>query len=296
MTERDIKPNWDRIDRAITKEKRELLARKCVAIIGIGSLGSEVTRLLAIAGVGNFYLVDPDKLDSSNVLRHWADLRDIGKFKVAAVKHLIRQRNPDAHVRTIAKDARKVANDLGGADLAIITGLGSNGPQFQIAESLRQRGITVMETAIYDKGEGGEVFIVRPYEGPCYACFSTFLNRSINAEVRNGKIYCANVKPKQAPSFPALGIHINRIATIAADFAVEQLKNPEELKATNKNLIVFPNKRMLLGTRRSDGQEIYAEPLNARTYLVPKRPDCIVCSSDNTLSDISLDDLMGGRG
>ncbi|MCX6704648.1 MAG: ThiF family adenylyltransferase [Candidatus Woesebacteria bacterium] len=296
MKEQNRQPDWSRIDQAITKEKRELLATKNVAIIGIGSLGSEVARLLTIAGIGNFTLIDPDRLDESNVLRHWADLRDVGKYKVNAVKNLIKQRNPQANVTAVAKDATKVSNLFTNLDMAIIAGLGTNGAQFQVAESLRQKGVTVVETAIYDKGNGGEVLIVKPNEGPCYACFSTFLNRSIDAEVRNGKIYCANVAPEQAPSFPALAIHINRIATIAAEFAVDFLKNTEASNDSGKNLIIYANRKMLLGKSAKDGHEIFLNPLQAVSYAVPKDPDCLICSSTNSLSDVSLEDLFNGKG
>lgn len=296
MKEQNRQPDWTRIDQAITKEKRELLATKNVAIIGIGSLGSEITKLLTIAGIGNFTLIDPDTLDASNVLRHWADLRDVGKLKVNAVKNLIKQRNPGANVISVAKDARKVTNLFTNLDLAIIAGLGSNGAQFQVAESLRQKGIITIETAIYDKGDGGEVFMVKPNDGPCYSCFSTFLNRSIDAEVRNGKIYCANVTPEQAPSFPALAIHINRIATIAAEFTIELLKNSEILNDSDKNLIIFANRKMLLGKSAKDGHEIYLDPLRAISFAIPKDSNCLICSSDNSLSDISLEDLFNGKG
>lgn len=291
----NIQPNWDRVDQAISREKRELLETKHVAVIGVGSLGSEVTKLLSIAGVGNFTLVDPDKLDPSNVLRHWADLRDVGKYKVNAVKNLIRQRNPNANVTSISKDARKQTNSLSGVDLAIIAGLGSNDSQFEVAERLRQYGVTVMETAIYTKGEGGEVFVVNPEEGPCYSCFSMFLNRSINAEVRNGKIYCGGVSPQEAPSFPALAIHVNRIATIAAEYAIEQLKNPDLFKNQEKNLIIFSNKKLLLGKSAKDGHEIYMDPLRAVSYYIPKNDSCLICNTDNSLSEISLSDFLANQ-
>ena len=290
------KPNWDRVEGILTKEGRELLSRKNVAIIGVGSLGSEITRLLTMAGVGNFVLVDPDKLDESNVLRHWADLRDVGKFKVTAVKKLIKQRNPDVQVKTFPQDARINPCIFPGLDLAIITGLGSNDAQFQIAENTKQVGITTLATAIYNKGQGGEVFVVKPNEGPCYACFSTYLNRSINAEVRNGKIYCANVNPEQVPSFPALAVQINRIATIAAEYAIELLKDSVTLKNSEKNLLIFSNTKLLLGKSAKDGHEIYLDPLRAVSYHIPKYPDCLVCGSYNILSDLTIEELLTQKG
>ena len=64
-------------------EKAELLARKKVAVFGIGGVGSYVAEALARAGVGSLLLVDSDDVSLSNINRQLIALRStVGKAKV----------------------------------------------------------------------------------------------------------------------------------------------------------------------------------------------------------------------
>lgn len=49
------------------------LADKRVVILGCGSIGSPVAKLLATAGVGKLTFVDPEFLTWSNVGRHYLE-------------------------------------------------------------------------------------------------------------------------------------------------------------------------------------------------------------------------------
>jgi hypothetical protein len=61
------------------------LAQMCVGIIGCGALGSEVTRLLAAAGIGQFVLVDRELLVSANTTRHALGATYVGQWKAKAL-------------------------------------------------------------------------------------------------------------------------------------------------------------------------------------------------------------------
>lgn len=98
----------------------ELLANVRVAIVGLGGGGSHIAQQLAHVGVGHYRLIDPDKIEASNLnrlvgatkvdvddgiekveiarrtikgIRPWADVR-VAKAKWQEADHLIR----DAHV------------------------------------------------------------------------------------------------------------------------------------------------------------------------------------------------------
>ncbi len=57
-----------------------VLAAKTALIIGVGSGGSTIALELVKAGVGNFILVDPDRIEVVNVVRHLCGLSDLGRF------------------------------------------------------------------------------------------------------------------------------------------------------------------------------------------------------------------------
>lgn len=49
---------------------QNFLRERRIAVLGCGSLGGPISRLLAQAGIGNMLLIDPDKLDWPNIGRH----------------------------------------------------------------------------------------------------------------------------------------------------------------------------------------------------------------------------------
>ena len=70
-----------------------------VAIFGLGGVGSFVCEGLARSGIGNFILVDYDKIDESNINRQLiATVNTIGQYKVDLMKERIFEINPDANV------------------------------------------------------------------------------------------------------------------------------------------------------------------------------------------------------
>lgn len=64
----------------------EKLQTQSVAIIGLGALGSFLADSLARAGVIRFTLIDADLVFPGNLVRHTATEKDVGLFKVDAVK------------------------------------------------------------------------------------------------------------------------------------------------------------------------------------------------------------------
>jgi hypothetical protein len=63
----------------------ELLTGKRVCILGCGSLGAGVSRLLAQSGVGILHLVDHDSLDWPNTSRQVLGARDVDRHKAPAL-------------------------------------------------------------------------------------------------------------------------------------------------------------------------------------------------------------------
>lgn len=82
------------------KEKQDLLAGKRVLIVGAGGLGSEATRGLAAAGIGELKIIDGDRIETSNLQRQWLyGPQDVGRNKAEVAANRIEQQFP---VRCIA--------------------------------------------------------------------------------------------------------------------------------------------------------------------------------------------------
>ena len=95
---------FSRTELIIGKKALEKLGKSKVAIFGIGGVGSYVVEGLARAGIGNFVLVDDDKVCLTNLNRQIIATRDtIGKSKVEVAKNRILSINPDANVEVFQK-------------------------------------------------------------------------------------------------------------------------------------------------------------------------------------------------
>ena len=90
---------FSRTELLIGKEGIKKLQKAKVAIFGIGGVGSFVVEGLVRAGVGNFVLVDDDKICLTNLNRQIiATRKTIGKYKVDVMKERILEINPNANV------------------------------------------------------------------------------------------------------------------------------------------------------------------------------------------------------
>src|SRR5271165_6554953 len=70
-----------------------------ILLIGVGGLGCPVAQYLAAAGVGTLGLVDPDRVDASNLQRQVLyGTGDLGRLKVEVARERIAGMNPDVRV------------------------------------------------------------------------------------------------------------------------------------------------------------------------------------------------------
>ncbi|MBR3002653.1 MAG: tRNA threonylcarbamoyladenosine dehydratase [Clostridia bacterium] len=90
---------FSRTELLIGKEGIEKLSKAKVAVFGIGGVGSYVVEGLARAGIGNFILVDDDKVCLTNLNRQIiATKSTVGQAKVEVAKARILDINPEANI------------------------------------------------------------------------------------------------------------------------------------------------------------------------------------------------------
>ena len=94
-----MESKFSRTEMLVGNEGMEKLRNAKVAVFGLGGVGSFVCEGLARSGVGNFVLVDFDKVDESNINRQIiATTKTIGRQKVEVCKERVLEINPDANV------------------------------------------------------------------------------------------------------------------------------------------------------------------------------------------------------
>jgi molybdopterin/thiamine biosynthesis adenylyltransferase len=285
---------WHRVETLFGKDNLQRLAQARVGVVGLGSGGGFVALSLAMSGVGGFVLFDDDILEEGNVMRHVCDRRHVGQNKATAVAELIKARNPKADVRAIEARLEADSDALDGLDLLIVAVDGENA-KYRINELCLKRNLTALYAGVYERGEGGDVVVIRPYDGPCYACWSE--------EVRGGALVRLNETTQELDygmigqdgtleAEPGLWTHVTKVASVQTDLALNEL-----LKGTNvsedmpANTIILANNYIEI----VDGQ--MSQPHTGLWVSIERDPNCLVCGERMRLTDaskntLSLDDLM----
>jgi adenylyltransferase/sulfurtransferase len=146
------------------------LAKARVLVIGIGALGNELLKNLALLGVGNVFIADLDRVENSNLSRSVLFREsDRGRAKVDAAAPRASEIYPGMRIQTFQGN---VVYDLGlgvyrWADI-ILAGLDNREARVAINQSAARMGKAWIDGAIERLDGVARVF--HPATGPCYEC------------------------------------------------------------------------------------------------------------------------------
>lgn len=152
----------------------DMLENKKVAIVGLGSFGSNIAIELAKAGIGNFVLFDFDRVELSNIARHICGINDLGRYKTHAIRDAILLKNPFANIAKFEiniNESRKIFEEqIENCDLILCLT-----DENRSREYINDLSIGLKKKVIYGRAitraEGGDVFRYLPEkEKPCLAC------------------------------------------------------------------------------------------------------------------------------
>jgi molybdopterin/thiamine biosynthesis adenylyltransferase len=261
------------------------LEEKRVVIVGAGSVGSELARLLARSGVERFLLADPDTVAESNLCRSAYIEADVGRPKIEALADHLRAVRRDIEVETHASDVSTIDDDrladwFDWADL-LIAATDSASVQLRLG-ALAYHRVPAVFVGVYERGEGGEVLWTAPDETPCFACtVGTF--REQHAQTRPRHAY--DVAPDDPLPVPALGIDIQHVTVCASKIALALLLRGTEAPAAR---ILDPERSLVfVGNAVAWHWRMPFEVLWARQ----KRRDACLCRLTPGSSTASLVDL-----
>ena len=257
------------------------LAKKKVALVGEGSVGSQVTLHLVQSGVESFSILDPDTLSASNLSRHACDLNDLGRYKTLAVKDMILRRNPKAKIQTFEEDFLSLDWDdqvsrLKGSNL-VIASTDSNAVQFVINEVCHELNIPSLYIGCYERACAGEILFVIPGKTPCFNCFMEFRQSRLEGVKRKEKkIPYSDEDPSSFKGEPGLAIDISYIVSVASAYALALLLPNSErsgLLDPERNLILLHSGNSPKGKYR----EIFKMPFDLLLARVRRDEECLVC-------------------
>ena len=288
---------WTRVERLIGSENLSRLKEKKVGVVGVGSGGGFVALSLAMSGVSNFVLVDNDVIEPGNVTRHVADLRHVGQNKAAAAADLIQNRNRDAILEVREGSIQDYWECLDDVDILVV-GVDNEQVKYAINEKCLEKRLSASYAGVYERGEGGDHVIIKPFDGPCYACWSEATREGVKitmdpvGDLDYGMIGEAVTLEAE----PGLWVNVTKVAGIQTDLILnELLRGSNVYEEMPANTIIVTNCALDI----IEGQE--SDPHSSIWVDIQRDPDCLVCGESlkqgvsmlvqEDSGSISLDDL-----
>jgi molybdopterin/thiamine biosynthesis adenylyltransferase len=260
------------------------LRDRTVAIVGCGSVGSGIAGLLVAAGIGRFILIDPDRLEAHNVVRHLCGLGDLERLKVNAVADRLRDKNPEVAVTALPVDANEpgvLENALAQCDL-VVAATDSPEVQLRINTMALKAGKPVLYAGVYNFAFGGEVQRVIPGRTACLRCIydatTDLFNRVEPGEDGQTAAYDAD------RGQPGMCIDVGFITHLAARMVVETLLDAHD---PDRNLV---GDYLLWGNQR---RWAFRHPLEHIWFSIPRNPACPACGGpgaiDALVAELGMD-------
>jgi sulfur-carrier protein adenylyltransferase/sulfurtransferase len=238
-------------DVAMAGQKRLKAAR--VLCVGAGGLGSPALMYLAAAGVGTLGIIDYDTVDESNLQRQIIHGQsDIGRSKAESARDSVREINPliDVRLHTERLDSSNVMEIFAQYDL-IVDGTDNFATRYLVNDACVLLGKPYVWGSIYRFDGQASVFWAE--HGPCYRC-----------------LYPEPPPPGMVPSCAeggVLGVLCASIGSIQVTEAIKLITGIGE--ALLGRLMVYD-----------------ALDMNYRTVKVRKDPNCAVCGTNPTVTEL----------
>ncbi|MXX62700.1 MAG: ThiF family adenylyltransferase [Holophagales bacterium] len=253
-----------------------------VLVAGCGSGGGQVALQLAMSGVRNFVLVDKDKLEDENVIRHVCGLRYIGCRKTAAVADVLRDRNPQVSVKQFDCDLMdwpELAEEVGRANVVVI-GTDNEPSRYRLNEVCVETATPFTAGRVFTRGIGGEAYSYRPGIGGCLACLEGVLERSqyrdgvreidLVSEEERQKVY--DLEIEEIKDSPGLSVDIGFIAAFHTRLTLDVLgheapSRPRFLRPIAHNYLVWGNRAV----------HPFSKDFQLQRMKLPPQNGCRVC-------------------
>ncbi len=222
-----------------------VLAGKRVFTGGLGSVGSSVALELAKVGVGHHDLMDHDRVEAGNVVRHVAGLSDVGRLKTKVVRDVIQDKNPSAIVETcdqkISWETKNVVERFVSRSDLVICAADTREARLILNLVCVKHDKPLIVAGAFRRAYGGQILVVRPRSGPCYQCFLMHLT----PEQREGRMRHAEwtapvaYSDRPAPIEPGLSNDIAPLNQMIVKLAIQSLLQGQSttLRSLDEDLV-----------------------------------------------------------
>jgi len=250
------------LDRILKTTRNDLLTEKTLLQVGLGSGGSPIAKYIGCTGIGRIILVDNEKLEIANVIRHEGTIEDLGKPKVEICKRIIEAHNPftvvEAYNLDAAVDIEKLEKLISEADL-IIGSSASPKVNNVLNRFSVERRLPAIYGGVYERASGGFVLAVKPYETACFNCLFGITSQSYSVDREVVQRY--GLLEEELHQQQGLWIDISFPSLILCKMALEVLEG----RGPDYNLA------------------LYDSSMEIKRLSVLRREDCVVCNEEGWL-------------
>ncbi len=292
---------------------QDRLARARVLVAGVGAVGNEVVKLLALMGVGHLLLVDFDTIELSNLTRSVLFREtDVGRSKAQVAAERAQNLNPD--VQAIGVQGN-LEFDVGlgvyrGMDV-VIGCLDSINARLALNRACHRAGVPWINTGIEATLAEIALFAGRDAAQP-EACFECGMSETM-WERRNQRFSCGGLHSDLPENtVPTTAV----VASLAAAYAVNEvmllLHGRKGEEGTGNREQGTAGTQSAIGNRQSPiassfilhpsslsglafSQKLYltVAPYGLQTVTLPRSPDCLAheCWEPVTVLEQGADEL-----
>jgi len=233
----------------LTGFNQHALANAKIIMIGAGGLGGEIGEGLVRKGIGCISLFDFDLVEISNLNRQLFTEKDLGKPKSHCLaRNLSKLGFLGSRIEGCSfsfQDALQYGVDMTNNVTVVVCGVDNNPCRIAVSRYYREQKIPVVFTAVSRDASHGFVFVQEPDK----ACFACQFPKAVHDETYH-------------PCSPAVKDILKVVGGISS-YAIDSLLM-DRLRTWNyKNVYL-------------DGT------IPGNDWLVPRRPDCTLCSSEHT--------------
>ncbi|MBY8982659.1 MAG: HesA/MoeB/ThiF family protein [Candidatus Lokiarchaeota archaeon] len=148
---------------------QEIIKNSTVLIAGVGGLGCEIAKNLAMVGVGRLILVDLDIIEFSNFNRQLLFIdAEIGESKATAAAKKLRQINPYIKIEAYNSSLERLNPILYRSADIIIGGLDSMNARLNLNAQAVRFNKPLVDGGV--SGYHGHIYTIFPFDNACYEC------------------------------------------------------------------------------------------------------------------------------
>ncbi|MFX1256731.1 MAG: ThiF family adenylyltransferase [Promethearchaeota archaeon] len=148
---------------------QKLIKNSRVLIVGVGGLGCEIAKNLAMLGVGHLDLIDLDIIEHSNLNRQilFTDAK-MGKPKAIIAASKLKKINPNITIKGYYTSLERLNPAIYKAADIVIGGLDSMNARLNLNAHCVRFKKPLVDGGV--AGYHGHIYTVFPYENACYEC------------------------------------------------------------------------------------------------------------------------------